>query len=128
MKQSMNQSLTKHPNLLKIAVLVSIIGILAIFVVKSYSSDLDVPISEANSYLGRSIAVSGEIKKVFISPSNTGFIDLEDNTGTITIVVFSSSKLDIVYDLKEGNTISVVGKVQEYKDELEIIAKEITEI
>jgi RecJ-like exonuclease len=124
----MKKNSVKKDKLLRLSTFISIIGILAIFVVKGYATDLDVPISEAENYMGRTIGISGKISSIYVTGSGHGFIELYDGTDSIKVVAFKSSGLNIMYALKMGDTISVLGKIAEYEGELEIIAKDIREV
>ena len=128
MKPYMKKGSVKKSNLLKISIFISIIGIISVFMVKGYATDLDIPISEAENYMGRSIRLSGSISDIFITETGHGFIDLYDDTGHIKVVVFKSSGLNIIHALKRDDTVSILGKIAEYEGELEIIAKDITEV
>jgi DNA/RNA endonuclease YhcR with UshA esterase domain len=51
-----------------------------------------------------------------------------DTSGEISVVAFKSSNIDEVYNVGVGDQISVIGRVEEYKGKLEIIAKEISKV
>lgn len=111
----------KENDLLKIALVCSLIGILMIlFIVQKYEvpnytiEDID------KSMLNEMVSVKGQINRITETPG-LYIINLEDSTGEITVVIFKEEDLDIL----EGNLIEVEGEVTEYKNEVEIIAKEI---
>ena len=68
------------------------------------------------------------VTSVYVSRNDHVFLKVADNTGEITIVAFKNSNIDEAYDLEIGEEVSVLGRVDEYKGELEIIAKEIKKI
>jgi DNA/RNA endonuclease YhcR with UshA esterase domain len=65
------------------------------------------------------------VTSVYISRDDHVFLNIADNTGEITVVAFKNSNIDEAYDLEVGEEVSVLGRIDEYKGELEIIAKEI---
>ena len=111
----------KEKDLLKIALVCSLVGIFIIlFIVQKYEvpsysiEDID------KSMLNDMVSVKGQISRITETPG-LYILDLEDSTGKITVVVFKEEDLDIL----EGNFIEIEGEVAEYKNEVEIIAKQI---
>ena len=78
---------------------------------------------------GKQVLVSGVINSFGESGGNI-FIDLEDETGSITVVMFERTGRGQkeVYGLQEGDNISVNGQISIYKSGLEIIANKITKV
>ncbi|MBL7147824.1 MAG: OB-fold nucleic acid binding domain-containing protein [Nanoarchaeota archaeon] len=111
----------KESDLFKIALVCSLVGIfLILFIVQKY----EVPNYNIDkidkSMLNEMVGVKGQINKITETPG-LYIINLEDSTGEITVVVFKEEELDIL----EGNFIEIEGEVAEYKNEVEIIAKQI---
>ena len=111
----------KESDLFKIALVCSLVGIfLILFIVQKY----EVPsfdIEELDtSRLDEMVSVKGNINRLTETPG-LYIINLEDSTGEITVVVFKEDELDIVV----GEALKVEGNLIEYKNDVEIIAKEI---
>ena len=111
----------KESDLLKIALVCSLVGIFIIlFIVQKYETpnynieDID------KSMLNERVSVKGQINRITETPG-LYIINLEDSTGEIIVVVFKEDDLDIV----EGDFIEIEGEVTEYKNDVEIIAKQI---
>jgi len=111
----------KEKDLLKVSLIFSLIGILILFFL-TYT--LKVNLYEINSLskdnLDDIVRVKGVVES-FTETPGLYLVNLKDNTGKITVVVFKDEKLE----LQEGLEIEVIGQVVEYQNKLEIIAKEI---
>lgn len=112
-------------NLIKISITVAIIGIVALFFIVKYQQQNTVKISDLEQ--GQIERITGMINSVYISKDGHTFLKVTDSSGEISVVAFKSSNID-VYDLEIGDQISVLGRIEEYKGSLEIIAKEIRKI
>ena len=111
----------KEKDLLKISLIFSLIGILILFFL-TYT--IKVNLYEINSLSKDNLDDIVRVKGIVESYSETPglyLVNLKDNTGKITVVVFKDEKLE----LQEGLEIEVIGQVVEYQNKLEIIAKEI---
>lgn len=113
--------LMKEKTLLKIALICSIVGI---FIVLVFADRLEPPLVKvsdiSDSLLENDVKISGEIVSIKISPSVT-ILDVKDSSGSIKVVAFDSSDLN----LGKGGFVEVTGKVTEYKGSLELEAKSI---
>jgi DNA/RNA endonuclease YhcR with UshA esterase domain len=116
----------KIMNILKISIIVAIVGIISLFLISRLLTEETIEISELK--IGQIERISGMITSVYISRDDHVFLKVADNTGEITVVAFKNSNIDEAYDLEVGEELSVLGRVDEYKGELEIIAKEIRKI
>jgi DNA/RNA endonuclease YhcR with UshA esterase domain len=112
-------------NLIKISITVAIVGIIALFFIVKYQQQNTVKISDLEQ--GQIERITGMINSVYVSKDGHTFLKVTDSSGEISVVAFKSSNID-VYDLELGDQISVLGRVEEYKGSLEIIAKEIRKI
>ena len=72
------------------------------------------------SKLDEKVSIKGQVERVTETPG-LYILNLEDSTGEITVVVFKDEILDIL----EGDLLEVEGTVTEYKNNVEIIAKQI---
>lgn len=106
--------------MIRLAIVWSIIGLFSLLVIASFSEPKEVKIIHLGDNIGKTVLISGEVTSVNYK-ENVNFINLKDNSAEILVVAFG----DINQELRTGNIISVVGKVEIYSSELEIIAKEI---
>ena len=110
-------------NILKISIIVSIVGLVSLFFLSRLFTEELTEISELK--IGQMERISGMVTSVYVSRDSHVFLKVADNTGEITVVAFKNSNIDEAYDLEIGEEVSVLGRVDEYEGELEIIAKEI---
>ena len=107
--------------LLRVSLIFSLIGILLLFFL---TYELKVKLYEINSLskdnLDDAVRVKGVIES-FAETPGLYLITIKDDNGKITIVVFKDEKIP----LQKGLNIEIIGQVVEYKNELEIIAKQI---
>jgi len=112
-------------NIIKLSIVVAMLGIVALFFIIKYNEQNTVKISELKE--GQVEKITGMINSVYISKDDHAFLKVADTSGEVSVVAFKSSNID-VYNLEIGDQISVLGRVEEYKGELEIIAKEIKKV
>ena len=111
----------KEKDLLKVSLIFSLIGILLLFIL---TYELKVNLYEINSLSKDNLDDIVRIKGVIESFGETPglyLITVKDNSGKLTVIAFKDEKIP----LQKGLNIEVVGSVVEYKDEIEIIAKQI---
>jgi RecJ-like exonuclease len=72
--------------------------------------------------------IVGIVNSVYVSKDGHTFLSVADTSGEISVVAFKSANIDAIYDIEVGDQISVLGRVEEYKGKLEIIAKEIKKV
>jgi len=95
----------------------------------SYSlTERPVKISEINpEMLGKVVKACGEINNLYISKNGHIFFKLFEENSSIKCVIFNSTASKINKELKEKENICVLGKINEWKDELEIVVSGIEE-
>lgn len=110
---------------------ISIIGVciclVLLYIVTIQPSSLHVNIGEIDrSLTGKIVNVTGVIEAVSESKGNV-FIDLKDDTGEIKVVLWEET-IDSIDtndlnkgELVRGNVLNVIGEVQIYKGELEVV-------
>ena len=113
-------------DILKISISIAIVGIVALFFLTQFNNENTIKISELK--IGQVAKVTGMVTSVYVSKNDNVFLKVADNTGEISVVAFKSSNIDEAYDLENGEQVSVTGRVEEYKNSLEIIAKEIIRV
>ena len=113
-------------DILRISIVVAITGVILLFAISYLFTEESIDISEVK--IGQIEKISGMVTSLYVSRDSHVFLKVADSTGEITVVAFKNSNIDEAYDLELGEEISVLGRVDEYKGELEIIAKEISKI
>ena len=107
--------------LLKISLMVSIIGLFILYIISSKISLDFIKIGEIDDELiDKEVKVKGLIKSYQNSPSVMK-LKVEDSSGSIYVTAFKDENIKF----KTKMNIEVIGTVQKYKSELEIIAKTI---
>ena len=110
----------------KISLVISIIGIAAIFITSALSGPQEFEIKDITEDMaGRNVVVNGTIISYNINNGNI-FIELSDKTGNITAIMFERTARGHSYNLKRGDNVTIGGQVNIYKNELEIIANSIS--
>ena len=113
----------KETTLLKLSVIVSIIGIFSLLIIAETTSLEITKISEINKKdLETKVKIQGKILSIRETPG-LYILTITDNTATIPIIVFKEDELE----LEKNKQFVVIGKLTEYKNELEIIAERIIE-
>lgn len=106
--------------LYKISVFLSVIGLTLMYASSLYLEPETVEIENIDeSQAGEVLAIKGTAVNVTSTGSNL-FMDVKGSTGNIMVVNFDSEA-----SISEGASISVIGNVELYEGELEIIAREI---
>ncbi len=111
----------KDSTLLKISLIISITGIFLLLFILEFSEVKPFQIKDiSKEQLELQVKIQGEIVSIKETPG-LYILKVDDLTETLTIIVFKEEPLNI----KKGMYVEITGKVQEYKDELEIIADKI---
>lgn len=110
-------------SLIKISLVVSAIGFIVLYIFTAVETPI-MPIGGLKS--GDYASVGGIVSSYKESKGNI-FFTLE-NSSTINVAMFSTDAESnpMVYKIKDGDTVTVTGKVQYYRNELEMIAKNIS--
>jgi DNA/RNA endonuclease YhcR with UshA esterase domain len=104
-----------------------ILGLVVLYFLVTQIHSLHVNIGEIDSsYVGRTVNITGVVTGLTRSSGNV-FFDLEDNTGRIKVVLWKDT-LELLElsgvntnEIKNENGINIVGNVQLYKGEFEVI-------
>ena len=117
--------------ILKIALILSILGIIATTIFSAQLTPNNYQIKEINlGMLDEKISVEGVVDNIKESPDkHTYFLEIMDNTGKINLVIFGKQVEDLekdninIYNLLNKRII-ILGTVTEYNDSLELILKD----
>jgi len=113
-----------NQNILKISLVIAFVGIIGLYFFTSLSENI-IDIRDMPENIGERVTVKGTVDKYYTSKDGHVFFDLHDSSGIAKIVVFRNSNIEAAYNLQDGEKIIVTGKVQEYKNNLEIIVSKI---
>lgn len=116
----------KIMNILKISIIVAILGLIGLFFITRVSSEQVISIEDLK--IGQMERITGMVTSSYVSREGHTFLKVADNTGEIKVVAFEGSNIEIAPELEVGDEVSVFGKVEEYKGEMEIIANDIRKV
>jgi len=108
----------REKTLLKVALLCSVVGLAIIFFITG-RVEVDEVIVQRIDNVGDDIKIVGEIQRISDAGS-VMFINIE-RPEVVTVVVFTDRNIS----LATGQTIEVIGEIEEYEGELEILAERI---
>jgi len=100
----------KEKNLLKVALICSLVGIVALYFISENIDDID-----------KNVKVKGFVKDLF--ENEKVMIITIEQPQDMTIVLFKSKNESV--GINKGSNIEVIGKVDEYEGELEIIGNKV---
>lgn len=117
----------KEKHLIGASFLIATAGLMLLFLISAKSNPPLVKISEI-SYedVGKKMAVRGEITSKRIHKDGHIFLKVDDGSGELLVVFFSSRLPKIggsIRCLSEGEEIEVAGEVHDFRGTLEIIPK-----
>ena len=112
----------------KVALITSLIGIIGMLVFASYIEPKEIQIKDiTRNNIGETVAVIGVVESIKESSSgNSCFIELNDGTGKINLIIFESTLVELQdagNDLEsfENQKVKVIGSITEYKSSMELI-------
>ncbi len=111
----------KEKDLLKVSLVFSLLGILILFHI-TYNTEIKLYeiISLNEEHIDKLVRVKGIVESFSETPG-LYLINLRDDTGKITVVVFKDEELQF----QKNMALEVIGNVIQYKDGLEFISKQI---
>ncbi len=119
----------------KIALAMSIVGLMCMLFSVNMISPREIKINEINrGMLDEDVSLVGVVQNVKkSSSSNTYFMELMDGTGKITVIVFESSAVDLEKVNMSVNSfknrrVKVTGKISEYQGMMELILKDASSL
>lgn len=110
----------KENTLLKIALICSLVGLIALYFASTKIEVKDYRPGLLNKNVGDDVKLNGIVTKI-TDRGDVVFIDVSQQN-PITVVLFTD---DDNLKLKNGDNIEVMGEVQEYNGKNEIIAEKI---
>ena len=104
-----------------IALIWSLVGLFVLLLLASYSQPPQVKINELEGNIGKIVVLENVSVSSISYKEDTVFLKLKDSTGEISAVFFGAPKYEII----KNDNITVKGKVQLYKGDLEIVIQEL---
>ena len=109
----------------KISLVMAIAGILALFGIATVMEPVRMEIGQIDATdSGKIVRVYATIESISM-PEETAFITLNDGTGTITGVIFKSSRINSSI-FNKTDVVDTTGRVSVYRGEIEIIIEGMT--
>ena len=109
-----------------ILMIIAIVGILSLNFIKDGIISEIVNIKDVKYHLGGSVRIEGSIVNLYkTKQGHTMFTVSDDDKEKIKAVIFKGSVDLDPYISLEGKKVDVIGKVDEYNDELDIIVNKI---
>ena len=114
--------------LLRLSVVIAVAGLVSLIAAAQLAEPMKIPISKIDENLiGRGIEVNGTVESISVKDGNI-FIRITDGSNGIDVVMFKQDANDDAYAIKEGDSIVVMGKVNFYRNSLEIVANSLRHI
>jgi|TARA_B100001971_G_C18144887_1_gene512499 DNA/RNA endonuclease YhcR with UshA esterase domain len=110
----------KEKLLLKLALMCSVIGIFVLFLISENVVIEETTLDKIDGVdFGEDVKIMGVVEKV-VNAENVIIIDITQPE-TVSVVLFKEENITI----EEGSTIEVIGELDEYNGELEIIGDRV---
>ena len=110
----------KETTLLKIALICSLAGLITLYFISTRIEIKDYKPNILNRNVGDDVQLKGIVTKIN-DKGNVVFVDVSQQN-SVSVVLFTDNNN---LNLKNGDNIEVIGKVQEYNGKNEIIAQKI---
>ena len=108
----------KETTLLKIALICSLVGLVALYFISTKIEIRDYKPNLLNKNIGDDVNLKGIVTKI-TDKGNVVFVEVNQQN-PVNVVLFTNENN---LNLKDGDFIEVMGKVQEYNGKNEIIAQ-----
>lgn len=102
--------------MLKIAVIFSVIGLVILFIISKFIVIEPINIEKIDdTFVGKTVLIKGEITKVSSSERTLIYVD----NSSLPLIIFSK------VDVNKNTNALITGRVDEYKDGLQVIVDKI---
>jgi exonuclease VII large subunit len=113
-------------DILRISIVIAAVGIIALFFITQYKNEKVSKIADLK--VGQIERIEGMVNSVYTSKDRHVFLKVSDSSGDIDVVAFKSANIDLAYELENGDQVTVLGKVEEYKGKNEIVASSMERV
>jgi len=113
--------------IMHISLVLVIIGIIGLFIILQFIGPMEISTGMVTSNeIGENVAVGGVVESYFEKDGHV-FMDIDDGSGVIKVIMFENTakSYPIVYSITENDRVFVDGKVELYRNELELVANSI---
>lgn len=116
----------KERFLMRISLVGGFIGIVAIYIIVSHADFAGVKIgSITGDMIGIPVNITGTVNDIYRHKDGHIFFTLSDGRDEIRIVIWKDTTKRMNFTLKENMDVNVIGNVEVYKGEPEIITKSV---
>jgi DNA/RNA endonuclease YhcR with UshA esterase domain len=111
---------------ISLSLAVATLGLVTLSLAASAAKPEEVKIAELSDVrLGALVEVSGEVVKVRNHEEGHVFLRIDDGTGEVKVAIFRNIAGKVEREcLIQGAHLAVVGRVEEYRGELEVVPRE----
>jgi len=110
----------QEKNLQRIALITALIGIFIILIIAEKAEIPEIQIKDINdNLLHKEVKLKANITTLKYTPKIL-ITTIQDNTGNITMIAYTNRTY-----IKKGQQIEIIGEIIEYKQQLEVEAKQI---
>lgn len=120
----------RERNFLYISLAISVIGIIFLYFLSTTAKLEKTDVGKITpDDLNKNVRVCGAIKSLVTSKEKHVFFDIVDDTGKIDVVIFNNTagKID-ANDLRNNQRVCITGKVDIFRERLEIIVGNIEKV
>lgn len=107
----------------------SLVGILSLYILSLQVSPESIEIGEVGyDDINKYVQVRGVVESKYVTDAGHIFLKLRDQSGLIDVVIFANEALMLKrrgVRINEGDEITVIGQIDEYKGNLEIIVEDV---
>lgn len=108
-------------NLLKLTLSISLLGIFILLTITTLTKPKTLQINQITKQdINKNIQITGELIQTKSPLENFQILTIKDSKGEINILT------NKILNLKKSQQLTIIGKVQEYKNQLQIQADKIT--
>jgi|Deesub1362B_J571_1020462.scaffolds.fasta_scaffold02733_2 DNA/RNA endonuclease YhcR with UshA esterase domain len=120
----------RNSEVVSLSLAIATAGLLMLFFAASLAEAKEVSIGELSSaQLGATVKVAGEVVRVKNHEAGHVFLRIRDGTGEVSVPLFKRVAEDVNKScLREGARIEVIGRLEEYRGELEVVPREGDEV
>lgn len=116
----------KESSLNRFCLIGAIAGIVLLYVYSFFGVQNEIMIGEIDSSMvGSAVNVSGKAEGVYFHKDGHVFFTLNDGTGEIKVVLWKdvAAQLELTGSrrIRNNKTLNIEGRIEKYKDELELI-------
>ena len=114
-------------SLKNLSLLLSVVGIIGMLVIASVTEPIEVSLGEiSEEFIGKYVRTSGKVEKLRFHEDGHVFLTLASGNSKLKLVIFANvAKKLPINELEVGREIEVMGRVSEYRGELEIVVENL---